>query len=132
MTADVAQLPVLAITVKPGDLDWQEYALCTQTDPDAFFPENGGVPRRAKAICRRCQVRVPCLRLALVGSESHGVWAGLGPEERETAARQHSRGVSLEAIIDAADESWDARMTSMNARARVLAEAQRAEGNEAA
>ena len=36
---------------------WQERALCAQTDPEAFFPEKGGSTREAKKICQRCPVR---------------------------------------------------------------------------
>ena len=31
--------------------EWQERALCSQTDPEAFFPEKGGSTREAKRIC---------------------------------------------------------------------------------
>jgi WhiB family redox-sensing transcriptional regulator len=31
-----------------GGLDWQDRALCAQTDPEAFFPEKGGSTREAK------------------------------------------------------------------------------------
>lgn len=33
------------------DDQWQERALCAQTDPEAFFPEKGGSTREAKRIC---------------------------------------------------------------------------------
>ena len=33
--------------------EWQERALCSQTDPEAFFPEKGGSTREAKRICGR-------------------------------------------------------------------------------
>ena len=44
--------------------DWQERALCAQTDPEAFFPEKGGSTREAKRICSGCEVRrrVPGVR----------------------------------------------------------------------
>ena len=35
-------------------LGWQEDALCSQTDPEAFFPEKGGSTRDAKKICSQC------------------------------------------------------------------------------
>lgn len=43
------------------DEDWQENALCAQTDPEAFFPEKGGSTREAKRICLGCEVRDRCL-----------------------------------------------------------------------
>lgn len=40
---------------------WQERALCAQTDPEAFFPEKGGSTREAKRICLGCEVKDECL-----------------------------------------------------------------------
>lgn len=37
--------------------EWQDRALCAQTDPEAFFPEKGGSTREAKRICQGCEVR---------------------------------------------------------------------------
>ena len=34
------------------DGNWQERALCAQTDPEAFFPEKGGSTRDAKKVCQ--------------------------------------------------------------------------------
>lgn len=55
-------------------------ALCRQSDPDLWFPDQGGdaaiKARRAKAICRRCPVRAACAQAALDGNETHGIWAG--------------------------------------------------------
>ena len=45
--------------------EWQERALCAQTDPEAFFPEKGGSTREAKRICQGCEVRSECLEYAL-------------------------------------------------------------------
>ncbi len=33
--------------------EWQERALCAQTDPEAFFPEKGGSTREAKQILQQ-------------------------------------------------------------------------------
>lgn len=40
-----------------AEQEWQEQALCAQTDPEAFFPEKGGSTREAKRICQACAVR---------------------------------------------------------------------------
>ena len=48
-----------------GELGWQERALCSQTDPEAFFPEKGGSTKDAKRICARCEVKAECLEYAL-------------------------------------------------------------------
>lgn len=62
--------------------DWQERALCSQTDPEAFFPEKGGSTREAKKICTVCDVRVECLEYALAKDERFGIWGGLSERER--------------------------------------------------
>ena len=33
-----------------GDVTWQNKALCSQTDPEAFFPETGGAPPAARRL----------------------------------------------------------------------------------
>ena len=57
--------------------EWQDQALCAQTDPEAFFPEKGGSTREAKRICKACAVRDECLEYALEHDERFGIWGGL-------------------------------------------------------
>ena len=71
----------------PEDASWKELALCAQTDPEAFFPENGGTVRDAKRICLSCEVQDRCLDYALSNDESFGVWGGLSERERHTLSR---------------------------------------------
>ena len=66
----------------PGELEWQERALCAQTDPEAFFPEKGGSTREAKKVCLGCDVRAECLEYALMKDERFGIWGGLSERER--------------------------------------------------
>ncbi len=63
-------------------LAWQEDALCSQTDPEAFFPEKGGSTRDAKKICSSCSVNTECLEYALKNDERFGIWGGLSERER--------------------------------------------------
>ena len=65
-----------------SELDWQERALCAQTDPEAFFPEKGGSTREAKRVCLTCDVRAECLEYALEHDERFGIWGGLSERER--------------------------------------------------
>ncbi|GGG75942.1 MULTISPECIES: WhiB family transcriptional regulator [Corynebacterium] len=68
--------------------EWQEQALCAQTDPEAFFPEKGGSTREAKRICSACSVRDECLEFALEHDERFGIWGGLSERERRRLKNQ--------------------------------------------
>lgn len=68
--------------------EWQERALCAQTDPEAFFPEKGGSTREAKQICNSCDVRSECLEYALGHDERFGIWGGLSERERRRLRRR--------------------------------------------
>ncbi len=70
----------------PAD-QWQDKALCAQTDPEAFFPEKGGSTREAKKICLGCEVRHECLEYALAHDERFGIWGGLSERERRRLKR---------------------------------------------
>ena len=78
------------IDVAPATNDdqWQERALCAQTDPEAFFPEKGGSTREAKRICMGCEVRDLCLEYALAHDERFGIWGGLSERERRRLKRR--------------------------------------------
>lgn len=81
--------PIIAAT--PDSIDeedqWQERALCAQTDPEAFFPEKGGSTREAKRICLGCEVKDKCLDYALAHDERFGIWGGLSERERRRLKR---------------------------------------------
>jgi WhiB family transcriptional regulator, redox-sensing transcriptional regulator len=70
--------------------EWQERALCAQTDPEAFFPEKGGSTREAKRICQGCAVRPECLEYALAHDERFGIWGGLSERERRKLKKRAS------------------------------------------
>ena len=76
--ADMVLVPLSDIE----ELEWQERALCAQTDPEAFFPEKGGSTREAKKVCLSCDVRVEGLEYALHSDERFGIWGGLSERER--------------------------------------------------
>jgi WhiB family redox-sensing transcriptional regulator len=69
---------------------WQDRALCAETDPEAFFPEKGGSTRDAKRICAGCEVKQECLDYALANDERFGIWGGLSERER----RRLKRGIT--------------------------------------
>src|SRR6478735_9504172 len=76
-----------AIAPATTDDEWQERALCAQTDPEAFFPEKGGSTREAKRICLGCEVKDACLDYALAHDERFGIWGGLSERERRRLKR---------------------------------------------
>lgn len=86
----VAELDIFADLFEFGDeeQEWQERALCAQTDPEAFFPEKGGSTREAKRICAGCEVRSECLEYALEHDERFGIWGGLSERERRKLKRR--------------------------------------------
>jgi WhiB family redox-sensing transcriptional regulator len=87
-----AQTPLMVGVLGEADdeHDWQERALCAQTDPEAFFPEKGGSTREAKRICSGCEVRAECLEFALAHDERFGIWGGLSERERRRLKRRAS------------------------------------------
>ncbi|MGW3468626.1 WhiB family transcriptional regulator [Saccharopolyspora spinosa] len=88
--ATAVELDVLAELFEATDeeQEWQERALCAQTDPEAFFPEKGGSTREAKRICAGCEVRSECLEYALQHDERFGIWGGLSERERRKLKRR--------------------------------------------
>ncbi|MFJ4686901.1 WhiB family transcriptional regulator [Streptomyces sp. NPDC091377] len=77
--------------------NWRERAACRHHDPELFFPVGSDGPallqtERAKAVCRACPVRQPCLRYALEEGEGAGVWGGASEtERRQRRAEQRDR-----------------------------------------
>ena len=74
----------------PGS--WADQALCAQSDPDAWFPDQGRTAAIARRICAACPVRLQCLDHALAGADTWGgittgIWGGTTPRER-AALRQ--------------------------------------------
>jgi WhiB family redox-sensing transcriptional regulator len=94
VAASIGGRPQLSVVPDPIDDElateedqWQERALCAQTDPEAFFPEKGGSTREAKRICQGCEVRDACLEYALAHDERFGIWGGLSERERRRIKR---------------------------------------------
>jgi WhiB family redox-sensing transcriptional regulator len=77
----------LPLLLPEGDFGWQDESLCSQTDPESFFPERGASVREAKALCALCNVRDECLQYALDNDERFGVWGGLSERERRKLRR---------------------------------------------
>ena len=75
--------------------DWRTQALCANVDPELFFPDKGGNPKPAQAVCAVCPVREQCLAHALANSETYGVWGGMTARQRqEIAGRRQPEGAT--------------------------------------
>ncbi|MGI8697264.1 MAG: WhiB family transcriptional regulator [Mycobacteriales bacterium] len=85
---DYASVLSATFSADDGVPEWQERALCAQTDPEAFFPEKGGSTREAKKICTGCEVQAECLDYALAHDERFGIWGGLSERERRRLRRR--------------------------------------------
>jgi len=76
------------------DETWQEKAACRGPHATVFFPPDSFERKeqkeyremRAKAICAQCNVKEPCLEMAIRIREQHGIWGGLNELERKSAA----------------------------------------------
>lgn len=95
-TASEQAAAVSALLGVPAPAGWMASARCAQTDPEVFFPEQGGAGTTAwaKRVCRRCPVRLACLNHALARRENDGVWGGLLPNERRRLLRGARRDVA--------------------------------------
>jgi WhiB family redox-sensing transcriptional regulator len=82
--------------------DWRHNAVCSDVDPDLFFPiGTTGLAliqtMEAKAVCRRCPVMEQCLQWALDSRQEAGVWGGLSEDERRAMQRRAARNRLKEA-----------------------------------
>lgn len=71
--------------------DWRNSAICSQTDPEIFFPNKGGSTKPAKQVCGLCEVSDQCLAYALTHSERYGIWGGLSERERRRLTARPTR-----------------------------------------
>lgn len=88
--------------ILPADYpDFEEFGdpLCSQGDPDAFFPEerpDGNMmpnrlaypmERQAKMSCFECPYRMRCLEYALKNQDLIGIWGGTTEFDRRKIRR---------------------------------------------
>lgn len=69
------------------DLAWVDSALCSQVDPELFFPEKGGSTAPGKRVCAQCPVTAECLAFALTRDLDYGTYGGLSDLERKRLRR---------------------------------------------
>jgi WhiB family transcriptional regulator, redox-sensing transcriptional regulator len=96
--------------------DWRRQAACRDADAELFFPpeRSGGHTHqvaRARELCASCQVRQPCLDLALHGPQAHndryGIFAGTTARQRSTLRGRPSMALGTRFLQDrtAAEEA---------------------------
>ena len=104
----------------PGSegLKWHDKALCTQVGGDIFYPRKGDACEEAKALCRSCEARVPCLAYALQSRDGEGIFGGFTERARLKVARRYAAGESLEDIIAEDDAKFYARIEALEAGVR--------------
>jgi WhiB family redox-sensing transcriptional regulator len=83
-------LPELGLAGVPVPGSWVREARCRGVSPAVFFVGRGDSVDQARAICKRCPVRIECLEYALAWPQLLGVWAGTTVAQREEA-RERSR-----------------------------------------
>ncbi|MBP2370289.1 WhiB family transcriptional regulator [Pseudonocardia parietis] len=80
----------------PEQPAWMALGLCSQTDPELFFPDRGGPNHDAKRVCSGCPVQTACREHALAhetrGAGGWGIWGGMTYEERQRELRRRGRG----------------------------------------
>jgi len=78
------------VVLRTAEETWQTRAACRGPSSALFFPPTHSERKedkderedRAKAICRTCSVKKPCLEYAIRIREPHGIWGGLNELER--------------------------------------------------
>lgn len=67
-------------------------AICSQVDPELWFPEPGEWTRtrEAKRLCHTCPLVMACRRWALdhLALSEYGIWGGTTPNERRALRRK--------------------------------------------
>jgi WhiB family redox-sensing transcriptional regulator len=90
MTANIIQLPerlnAPRLVINNAGLP------CQQADPDLWFSELPAELNLAKAYCKGCRQREPCLASALERSEPTGVWGGEIFEQGRIIESKRPRG----------------------------------------
>jgi WhiB family redox-sensing transcriptional regulator len=66
---------------------WRAVGSCRDSDANLFYPVGRGrdaleQAEEAKAICRGCPSREPCLAFALASRQELGIWGATAPEDR--------------------------------------------------
>ena len=86
---------------------------CTSENPELFFPTSYSDDYRhqiaeAKAVCRKCPVKLTCLEFALDTGDQHAILGGTTPAERTVLQKKRQARVEREAKRKRKYQKWDA------------------------
>jgi WhiB family redox-sensing transcriptional regulator len=100
MKSDIVQLPV-RLTAPPPVTN-RSGLPCQRHDPGLWFSSLPAELNLAKAYCRACRNRRPCLEGALERAEPAGVWGGEIFEQGRIIENKRPRGRPRKATLEAA------------------------------
>jgi WhiB family redox-sensing transcriptional regulator len=98
MTANVIDLPT-RLPVRPTIINTTVLP-CQQQDPALWFSSSPAELNLAKAFCRGCHQRHPCLAGALERAEPAGVWGGEIFEQGQIIENKRPRGRPRKATLE--------------------------------
>ena len=104
----ISYVPTNSAPAQPnhaGVMPWADYALCAQTNPEAFFPEKGGSTREAKQTCYKCETRAQCLIGALATNEEFGIWGGFSRSERNAMLKSNEKAGGMLTLEEVAEKA---------------------------
>jgi WhiB family redox-sensing transcriptional regulator len=84
MTARVGVLTLPAWV--PGFVPEGVRPPCRDVDPELFFPVGETYSDAGRKVCRRCPVKVACVKWAIRTGERYGIYGGMDPKERAKIA----------------------------------------------
>lgn len=64
------------------EVTWRDQAACLFTGIDFFAQGTRTEAAICKALCDRCEVRLPCLSYAIESNQPFGIYGGMNPSER--------------------------------------------------
>jgi WhiB family transcriptional regulator, redox-sensing transcriptional regulator len=83
-------------------LSWKADQVCSQTDPDLFYPEPGKTGARAaakaKRLCEGCEAHDTCLEYSITEEERWGIWGGLSERQRRKKVLERKKQEKASAL----------------------------------
>jgi WhiB family redox-sensing transcriptional regulator len=102
------------------DQPWAPSAICSQVDPEVWFPDRGKCNGQAKRVCAGCPVLADCLDWALTTNQRFGVWGAMSTAERDAQRREQkvSDSPADQGVSSGRRETMDEAKTNRPARKR--------------